>query len=465
MAAIDGLSSGLDTTSIINQLMALEKVPQQRLQTKQSAAESSIGSLRTLNTKFLSVLSAAAKLGARLTSDPVPSPPPPSEWQPAKATSSDAGRVTATAGAGATAGSLSFNVKQLATTTTRITEATWTSTTAAVAMDTATPPAPIKTFSLTRGTTSTAITTQNGTLEETVAAINASTAGVRAGVVQVSSGVYALQLTSTASGATGDITLTPTGGTTFTTRGVLGQNAELDVSGVAITSPSNTFKDVLPGVTLTVTKADTKTNGVYDQPPVTVEVKKDTDGIAAKVQALVDAANAARADAKSLTAMDPATKAKGRLYGDSAVRSLVDKVSSAISGGTSGPALAGVTIARDGTISFDKATFLTALEADPAKVEAALGKDGLAGRLHKLADEASRTSSAVGGPGLITSAITSRESQIATLKDGIASWDARLAMKQKQLERTYTSLETALSKAKSQGQWLAGQLANLPTSS
>ncbi len=92
MAAIDGLSSGLDTTSIINQLMALEKVPQQRLQTKQTAAESSITSLRTLNTKFLGLFSAAAKLGARLVSDPVPDPPPPSEWQPAKATSSDATR-------------------------------------------------------------------------------------------------------------------------------------------------------------------------------------------------------------------------------------------------------------------------------------------------------------------------------------------------------------------------------------
>jgi flagellar hook-associated protein 2 len=86
----------------------------------------------------------------------------------------------------------------------------------------------------------------------------------------------------------------------------------------------------------------------------------------------------------------------------------------------------------------------------------------MAGRLHKLADEASRTSSAVGGSGLITSAITSRESQIATLKGGIAGWDTRLAMKQKQLERTYTGLETALSKAKSQGQWLSGQLAGLP---
>ncbi len=42
MAAIDGLSSGLDTTSIIKQLMQLERQPQVRLQTRQSATESAI---------------------------------------------------------------------------------------------------------------------------------------------------------------------------------------------------------------------------------------------------------------------------------------------------------------------------------------------------------------------------------------------------------------------------------------
>ena len=49
------------------------------------------------------------------------------------------------------------------------------------------------------------------------------------------------------------------------------------------------------------------------------------------------------------------------------------------------------------------------------------------------------------------SAIKSRESQVASLKDGIASWDVRLALKEKMLQRQYTALETALGKAKSPG--------------
>jgi hypothetical protein len=75
MPAIDGLSSGLDTGNIIKQLMQLERMPQARLQSKQNATESSLGSLRTLNTKFLSMSGAATALGA-LRPGTVPTTPP-----------------------------------------------------------------------------------------------------------------------------------------------------------------------------------------------------------------------------------------------------------------------------------------------------------------------------------------------------------------------------------------------------
>lgn len=37
MPSIDGLGSGLDTTSIVSQLMAIERLPQQRLQNQKLA--------------------------------------------------------------------------------------------------------------------------------------------------------------------------------------------------------------------------------------------------------------------------------------------------------------------------------------------------------------------------------------------------------------------------------------------
>ena len=97
------------------------------------------------------------------------------------------------------------------------------------------------------------------------------------------------------------------------------RNAELVLpgSGLAVSRPSNTISDVLRASPSTLTKADTATSGTavppltFAEPPVTVSVKKDTDGIAAKISALVDAANAARSEAKSLTAHGPHDQGQG----------------------------------------------------------------------------------------------------------------------------------------------------------
>ncbi len=469
MASIDGLSSGLDTTNIIKQLMQLERQPQARLQTRQSTAESSILALRTLNSKFLAIGTATAAFGAQLPSATAPAGT--TDFELTKATSSDAARASVAAVPGAAAGSLRFNVEQLAQASSYVVDGTFAGQTAKVSTAG-------NDFVLIKGEggDSIHISTAGGTLAETVAAINRSGAGVAATTVQVRPGEYQLQLTSTTTGADTAIELFDANGDPLSlTRTQEGKNARIVLAGgIEVERPINTLSDVLDGVTLTLAKADTILTPRQDGPPpvaatfveapLSVTVAKDTDGIVAKVQALVDAINAARTEAKSLTAFDPATKAKGRLHGDSAVRSLVDRVRTTVSGDTDGPALAGITVTRDGTVELDKTKLIAALEKDPVAVEAALGRDGLAGRLHELADSVTRGTGAADGPGLLTNAITSRERQVERFQDDIAQWDVRLALKEKTLQRTYTALETALGRARSQGQWLAGQLASLPGS-
>lgn len=467
--SISGLSSGLDTSTIISQLMQLERIPQGRLQTKQTAMESALGSFRTLNTKFNSIVTAAEKLGGALPGAVPTNPPKPDAWQTTMASSSDATRTSASAAPGAPAGALTFNVRQLATASSHL-SASYAGSEAAVHTGAG---GVSTTFTLTKsdGSAAVPITTANGTLAETVTAINAAKAGVTASMIQMepaqgtTPATYRLQLTSTTTGANSTVSLAADDGTDLApTTMVAGRDAILDLGGgTTISRSSNTIGDVLQGVTLTLTKADTQTTpGVYDAPPLSVTVTKDADGLAAKVQALVDAANSARAEAKSLTAADPVTKVKGRLYGESSVRGLVDQVRSAVPGNVVDTTRAGISVDRSGVISFDKATFLEAMVADPAAVQSALGANGLAGRLHALGDQVSRSASSVGGPGVIAGVITSKESQIESLKSNIASWDSRLAMKEKQLNRTYTGLEVALGKAQSQGAWLSAQLASLP---
>ncbi len=459
MASVDGLASGLNTTDIINQLMRLERQPQARLQSRQKAQETAITSLRGLNTKFLAIATAAQKLGAvHPSTTTAPAAAPPSDWALTKAASTDSTRVAASAVTGAPAASLAFNVKQMASAASKLSSQSWSKPDDAFGTGTS--------VTLTKDGKSFPIA--KGTLAETAAAINTANAGVTATVVQTEPNQYRLALASTTTGAASDFTLTDGGTEVDLDTVIAGADAELRVGDVSIKRPSNTLSDVLTGVTLTLTKADAWTTDpvskevTFADPPVTVTVTKDEQGVADRVSALVDAVNAATKDVRSLTSADPVAKTRGQLYGDSSVRGLVDHLRTAISGGTADAALTGVTVSRDGTVTLDRDKFLKALAADPAAVEKALGEAGMAGRLDDVADLASRSATAKDGPGALTSAISTREERITGLKNGILSWDNRLALREKTLQRQYASLERALGAAQSQGQWLSGQLANLP---
>ena len=57
--SVDGLVSGMDTTSIISQLMSVEAGPQNALKTKLSATQTNASAYRTVNTTFLAITAAA----------------------------------------------------------------------------------------------------------------------------------------------------------------------------------------------------------------------------------------------------------------------------------------------------------------------------------------------------------------------------------------------------------------------
>ncbi|MDQ1493434.1 MAG: flagellar hook-associated protein 2, partial [Actinomycetota bacterium] len=99
-SSVDGLVSGLDTSTIISQLMSLEKQPQDRLKTQKTSVSNELAVYQVLNSKFSTLASAAQDLAR------------PAGWKAMKATSSSAG-VTATASSTASTGMLSFTVQAL----------------------------------------------------------------------------------------------------------------------------------------------------------------------------------------------------------------------------------------------------------------------------------------------------------------------------------------------------------------
>jgi flagellar hook-associated protein 2 len=208
----------------------------------------------------------------------------------------------------------------------------------------------------------------------------------------------------------------------------------------------------MTGVTMTVTKLE---NGV------TVSVDRDSSGLADKMQALVDNANAALAEISAKTDYDPDAKKGQILTGDYTVRQLSNKILSAVSSGKQGYgdfSQLGVALSKDGKLTFDREKFVAAYQANPSTVESAV-KAGLADSMKTVAKAATDFTT-----GSLTNAIQGATSMVSSLNKQISEWDTRLEQRQLGLVKKFANLEVALGKMRDQSNWLAGQLASLPSS-
>ena len=111
--SVDGLISGLDTTSLVSQLVAAEALPQTRLKNQMTAAQTAANAYREVNTKVDAVRTAAAAL----TVDGLAA---------ARTASSTATSVSASATSTAVTGSrISFTVESLASTASYLSNTAW----------------------------------------------------------------------------------------------------------------------------------------------------------------------------------------------------------------------------------------------------------------------------------------------------------------------------------------------------
>jgi flagellar hook-associated protein 2 len=295
------------------------------------------------------------------------------------------------------------------------------------------------------------------TLDELVKAVNVGSFGVTAAAVQTSPGNYRFQLSSTTTGVASAITF---GGGALT--GGLGAMVELSAgtdtvlhvgSGAGaydVRSSTNAVNDLLPGVTINAVKADPTT-------PVVVTIRRDDAGLADKVSALVDQANSVLGYITSNDNYNATTKSAGPLLGNSLAHDLSRRLANAVVGtSASSPGLAGVSLVKDGTMSFDRAKFLAAFAKDPVGTQATI--TNLATAMAAVAKQASDPTK-----GQITTQIKSQQDSIKDLTKRLAAFEDRMTLKQRSLQIQYGNLETMLGKLKSQGEWLTGQLATLPT--
>jgi flagellar hook-associated protein 2 len=455
---VDGLVSGLDTTSLINSLMQLEAKPQALLKTKQSRAQSFISALQSLNTKIASLATTAGAVAKA------------ESWDAWKATSS-ASSATATASATAQPGTLTFTVDAVANTQASVTNAF---TDASTLFPTQPPIITIKKVDGTMVTVEPA----TGDLAAVTKAINdAADAGIKATAIRVSNTEppqYRLQFTGTTTGTDGafEVYAGSAADVDAGTATRIDGNPVRAASDATVTlwkgtgmqqsfsQSSNTFTGLLTGVDVTVSKVTGP-----DEDPVTITVARDGAAVEKLAADLVAGLNVvlseitSRARTTTTTGSDGRTSVTGGLFsGDSATRAIKEQVASAASAPVNGrsPAEVGIVIGKDGTFTFDTAKFGAALAADPAKVQDMVTQ--LAGRVAGVATGASAPLK-----GSLTLKIQGQEGLVKNLGTQIESWDRRLELRRGALQRTYSALEVSLSKLQSQSSWLAGQLASLPS--
>ncbi|MGY1660061.1 flagellar filament capping protein FliD [Geodermatophilus sp. SYSU D00705] len=429
-----GLVSGMDTASLIDQLMAVEANPQTLLRQKLTASKADADAYRAVNTKFDALRTAAEALTKATT------------WGAVKATSSGGG-VTATATAGATAGSLTFTVASLAANHAILSDKSW-----AAPTDTYDLTLPVTITNTATGTSQAISLPASATLADVVSAINGQAKGVTALAVSTTTG-FRLQLTSTATGDGSRFSM-GAGFQAFST----GTDARLTVGngtvGYDVKSPTNTFTNALPGTTLSVTQ----TGG-----PVTVSVTSDPEAVATGVQGLVKAAN----DVLTTISLYTSTTSGSPLAvlkGDSTLRGLandvLDAVASAI-GDDGSAAAAGLQLDRYGSIVFNADTFKAALQATPELsqrlVNGTAAVPGIAQRLLKLAKDATDSTT-----GSLMKRTETQDAQSKDLQKRIEDWDRRLELRRATLTRQFTAMETALSSLQNQSSWLSSQLSSLP---
>ena len=145
------------------------------------------------------------------------------------------------------------------------------------------------------------------------------------------------------------------------------QDAEIhlgNASGPTITSSTNTFDDVIPGVTMTFSEASDPADS---NDVTTFTVAEDSSGSQAKVQTFVDAYNTLVDTIDSLTSYGDDDTAAGVFAGDAGMNSLANQMDDIAHASYDGVSIVdyGITLDSDGHLQIDSTQFSEEMEENP----------------------------------------------------------------------------------------------------
>lgn len=443
-----GLGSGLDVTSMVSQLVELEKRPLVQLQTQAAKLDARVSAFAQLKSAISNLQDQVAKLTS------------PETWMAKTASSSKSEYVTASVTSSAMPTTFHVNVQRLAQGQ-------------VLASSVVKPSA----FSHGEGTLKIQLGKVEGdpsnfvagaseelsiefegkTLRQIASEINEKNAGVSATVLRDSSGER-LTFQSTGTGASsafqisgvGDASAyqfspSDTGLNPLMAQSQTAQDAKVTVNGVEMYSASNKFSDLSEGVSLTVNKV------MGQGETAEIVVKQDSSTGKTALKNLVESFNSFSQSMATMTAYNADTKEAGTLQGDATALSLQNALrrilmSPAGSGEKAFTSLSqvGIEFQKDGKLKIDDTKLDKAMlnssamadlwSADPEGVS----QDGMAVRLKAF------TQGLLSGEGMFATKDEALKSQIKSNTTNQERVTARVNSFEKNLLAKYTALDTKM---------------------
>jgi flagellar hook-associated protein 2 len=436
-----GLATGLDTKTLISQLVGLAQQPIQRLEQSRSLDQKKISTFQEFNGKLLTLKTTSQKL---LNS---------TDFFARTNTVSDDTKLDASVTSTAQTGNYTIAINDLAKTGQKTFEGVADLTTQTLS----------GTFTIRNAATnSTSFTisldTNGMSLERLRDAINNDSNNngkLTATILDTSSGAYRyrLQIKGNTTGTANDfdvteaasLTLDADANVTFATG-----NASFTVDGVTLMRSSNTVSDAISGVTLTL-KSKTTT-------AATLTVSNDTATMQANVKAFVSAYNDVRAYINAHSTVDQQNPQNNGLFlGDGTVRDINSRLQQAMTGAVAGLAGdydalndLGITTDKDGRLVVDDTKLATALATNVDHVSKIfIGSDGVTGLAARVDTELDNFTNPVGG--LINIHVGGIQEQVKGLNARIDLMQQRLKTYQNTLGQQFSALEQLISSLQVQG--------------
>jgi flagellar hook-associated protein 2 len=429
----NGLATGLDTASMIEQLVNVERSGADTA----TAKKSNIDTQKSIVNSLSSALSTLATATRAMDLD--------SEIKPRVATVSDS-RVSMAASAGATPGVHDLRVKSLATS--QVTQSRSFTSSAAGALG-------VGGVAITvGGTTKNVAWTASDSLDTIASRINTADAGVTASVLMVADGEYRLVVNSKDSGTAKAATFADSGdGLDLANAANIKRpaaNAVVNIDGIDVTRSSNVISDAIAGATLTLNAVHADTDATSR-----ATVALDSTALTAKVQKVVDAFNGINAALHIQLDYSGTKKGDNTLFNDSMLRgmqsALATMKTSAYGDNTTLSAI-GISIDKGGVLTLDSAKLVDAVSKDPDAVSKIFLTNGFATAVTELTDRYTRSDGLLAAK---TQALTDRQK---VLQDSIDRINKNADDLQGRLEKQFSSLEEAISKMKSQSSYLSAML-------